>query len=76
MQRLSAVVIPAIFLAALLSGVLGAGVAQAEGGTEFVGTVLSVDTDPESSPSRKTAGEAGSLSSPMRRPISTAGRTQ
>ena len=44
MQRVSAVVMPALFLAAVLSGVLESSLAQAEGGTEFVGTVVSVDT--------------------------------
>ena len=44
MQRASAVLVPAFFLAAVLAGVLGAGLAQAEGGTEFAGTILSVDT--------------------------------
>ncbi|MEP7150944.1 MAG: hypothetical protein ABI856_04475, partial [Nitrospira sp.] len=44
MQRLSAVVIPALFMAAVLSGVLESSLAQSERGTEFVGTVLSVDT--------------------------------
>ncbi len=45
-QRLSVVAIPALFLAAILCGLLESGLelARAEGGTAFVGTVLSVDT--------------------------------
>ena len=46
MQRLRAVVIPVLFLAAILYGLLKSGLkpARAEGGTAFAGTVLSVDT--------------------------------
>ena len=46
MQRVSAVVIPFLSLAAVLYGLLEASLkpARAEGGTEFVGTVVSVDT--------------------------------
>ena len=45
-QRVSAVVIPVFFLAAALVGLLELSLepVPAEGGTEFVGTVLSVDT--------------------------------
>ena len=45
-QRVSAVVIPVIFLAAVLYGLLESSLepVRAEGGTEFVGTILSVDT--------------------------------
>lgn len=46
MQRASAVAILTLFLVAAMFGVLESNLApvQAEGGTEFVGTVLSVDT--------------------------------
>lgn len=46
MSRMSAVAVPALFLAAILSGLLESGLkpVRAEGGTEFVGTILSVDT--------------------------------
>lgn len=46
MSRMSAVVVPALFLAAVFSGLLESSVepVRAEGGTEFVGTILSVDT--------------------------------
>ncbi len=44
-QRVSAVVVPVLFLAAVLYGLLESGLepARAEGGTEFVGTIVSVD---------------------------------
>jgi len=44
-QRLNAVVVPALFLAVVLHGFLDSSLApaQAAGGTEFVGMVLSVD---------------------------------
>ncbi|MGC3975317.1 MAG: hypothetical protein QM771_13180 [Nitrospira sp.] len=46
MQRANGFVIPALFLAASLAWDAGSSQtpARAEGGTEFVGTVLSVDT--------------------------------
>ena len=45
-QRINSVIIPVLFWAAVLYGVLESNLApaRAEGGTEFVGTVLSVDT--------------------------------
>ena len=45
-QRIIAVVIPVFVLAVVLYGMLESSLApaRAEGGTEFVGTVLSVDT--------------------------------
>lgn len=76
LQRASAVLVPAFFLAAVLAGVLGSSVAQAEGGTEFVGTILSVDTSSGKFAVKKDGGEAGSPSSPMRRRISVAGPTR
>jgi hypothetical protein len=44
-QRLSAVVIPTLFLVVMLCGLLESALepVRAEGGTAFVGTVLSVD---------------------------------
>lgn len=46
MSRMSAVMVPAFFLAAVLSGLLDSSVEplRAEGGTEFVGTIVSVET--------------------------------
>ncbi len=45
-QRVSAVVIPVLFSVAVLYGLLESNLepVRAEGGTEFVGTILSVDT--------------------------------
>lgn len=45
LPRINALVIPVLFLAAVLYGVLESSLAlaRAEGGTEFVGMVLSVD---------------------------------
>jgi hypothetical protein len=46
MQRVTAIVITALFWTAILCGLPGSAteLARAEGGTEFVGTILSVDT--------------------------------
>lgn len=44
-SRMSSLVVPALFLAAVVSGVLESSLepVRAEGGTEFAGTIVSVD---------------------------------